>query len=66
MQRTKGGVYLSPEVPTLKIARVFDLFEIKGFLNGNAHITFLRPDLVDRMNQILAKHYPNALPPAID
>lgn len=30
--------------------------------NGNAHIEFLRLDIVDRMNAILAKHYGNALP----
>lgn len=35
---------------------------IKVFKNGRAHITFLRPDLVDKMNKILAKHHPNALP----
>lgn len=29
-----------------------------------AHITFKRPDLVIRMNQIIAKTYPGALPPA--
>lgn len=28
------------------------------------HVTFKRPDLVERMNKILAKHYPNALPAA--
>ena len=33
---------------------------------GTAHITFLRPDLVERLNGILAKHYGNALPPARD
>lgn len=44
--------------------RVLDLFEIKGFKNGNAHVTFLRADLVDHMNAIIAKHHPNALPPA--
>jgi hypothetical protein len=32
------------------------------FKNGNAHITFTRPDLVEQLNKILAKHYPNALP----
>lgn len=37
---------------------------VRWFLNGNGHVTFKRPDLVDRMNDILAKHYPNALPPA--
>lgn len=35
---------------------------IKSFRNGNGHVTFRRLDLVERMNQILAKHYPNALP----
>ena len=41
-----------------------DYFSMKGFKNGNAHVTFTRPDLVDKMNEILAKHYPDALPPA--
>lgn len=45
-------------------------FELNGMLsirvyrNGNAHVTFLRPDLVDKLNAIVAAHYPNALPPA--
>lgn len=39
------------------------LFSVRGFKNGNAHLTFLREDLVDAMNRILAKHHPNALPP---
>jgi len=38
-------------------------FTVKGFKNGNGHLTFLRPELVDKMNQIIAKHYPGALPP---
>ncbi|CAJ5327559.1 methyltransferase domain protein [Burkholderia pseudomallei] len=38
-----------------------DYFHLRWFKNGNGHLTFLRPDLVDRMNRILAKHYPNAL-----
>lgn len=37
---------------------------VKGFKNGNGHLTFSRPDLVDKMNRIIAKHYPNALPPS--
>lgn len=37
-------------------------WELKRFKNGNIHIRFLRDDLVDRLNQILAKHYPGALP----
>lgn len=36
--------------------------DFRVFKNGNAHITFRRPELVERMNRILAKHYPNALP----
>jgi hypothetical protein len=36
-------------------------FKVRWFLNGNGHLTFSRPDLVEKMNQILAKHHPNAL-----
>jgi hypothetical protein len=39
-------------------------FSLRGFKNGNCHLTFLRPDLVDQMNKILAKHHANALPAA--
>lgn len=39
-----------------------DYISIKGFMNGNAHIKLLRPDLVEKMNAILAKHFPDALP----
>jgi Domain of unknown function (DUF4942) len=35
---------------------------IKTFKNGNGHVTFKRLDLVDKMNLIIAKHYPGALP----
>lgn len=37
-------------------------FSARWFKNGNAHLTFLRPDLVDKMNLVIAKHYPGALP----
>lgn len=40
------------------------MFELRGFKNGNAHLTFVREDLVDKMNAIIAKHHPNALPPS--
>lgn len=36
-------------------------FHLRWFKNGNGHLTFKRPDLVDSLNRILAKHYPNAL-----
>lgn len=35
---------------------------IRTFKNGNGHVLFKRPDLVDAMNRIIAKHYPGALP----
>lgn len=41
-------------------------FTVRGFQNGNAHLTFTRPDLVDKMNLIVARHFPGALPPARD
>lgn len=34
---------------------------LRWFKNGNGHATFKRPDLVDKLNLILAKHYPAAL-----
>ena len=39
-----------------------EYFHLRWFKNGNGHLTFKRPDLVARMNAILAKHYPGALP----
>jgi hypothetical protein len=39
-----------------------DYISLRSFRNGNGHATFLRPELVDRMNLIIAKHYPGALP----
>lgn len=39
---------------------------LRTFKNGNGHVEFLRPDLVDRLNRILAKHHPNALAPSRD
>ena len=39
-----------------------DYMRVACFRNGNGHATFKRMDLVDKMNRILAKHYPDALP----
>ncbi|EKN5095439.1 DUF4942 domain-containing protein [Yersinia enterocolitica] len=39
-----------------------DYFSIRYFQKGTGHITFKKPDLVDKMNDIVAKHYPGALP----
>lgn len=34
-----------------------DLLRVRGFKNGNAHIWFLRDDLVEKANQLLAEWY---------
>jgi hypothetical protein len=39
-----------------------EYLSIRTFKNCNGHVTFKRPDLVDKMNLIIAKHYPGALP----
>lgn len=39
-----------------------EYLSIRTFKNGNGHVTFKRIDLVERMNTIIAKHYPGALP----
>lgn len=39
-----------------------DYLAIRCFKNGNGHVTFKRLDLIDKMNLIIAKHYPGALP----
>ena len=38
-----------------------DYFSIRLFKNQNGHVTFTRPDLVTRLNLIIAKHFPHAL-----
>ncbi|HGB0711045.1 TPA: DUF4942 domain-containing protein [Salmonella enterica subsp. enterica serovar Typhimurium] len=55
----QGGVNSVGELLTC------DYFTLRVFKKGSAHITFTRPDLVDRVNDIIARHYPGALPPAI-
>ncbi|WP_373226675.1 DUF4942 domain-containing protein [Enterobacter cloacae complex sp. ESBL7] len=37
------------------------MFAIKYFQKGTAHIVFKRPELVDKLNDIIARHYPGAL-----
>ncbi len=41
------------------------MFKIKYFQKGSAHIIFKRPELVDKLNDIIAKHFPSALPSRI-
>ncbi|EDL9821114.1 restriction endonuclease subunit M [Salmonella enterica subsp. enterica serovar Infantis] len=38
-----------------------EMFAIKYFQKGTAHITFRRPELVDKLNDIIARHYPGEL-----
>lgn len=52
MQRTLGWPKLAEN----------DYVSIRLFKNHNGHVTFKRPDLIQRLNRIIAKHYPNALP----
>lgn len=35
---------------------------VKLFLNNNAHVKFLRPDLIDKANKIIAAYYGETLP----
>ena len=39
-----------------------EMLVIKYFQKGTAHIVFKRPELVDKLNDIIARHYPGALP----
>lgn len=38
-----------------------EMFVIKYFQKGTAHITFKRSELVDKLNDIIARHYPGML-----
>lgn len=38
-----------------------EMFSIKYFQKGTAHITFKRPELVDKLNDIIVRHYPGML-----
>ncbi|QXD01017.1 DUF4942 domain-containing protein [Klebsiella sp. PL-2018] len=42
-----------------------EYFSIRAYKKGSAHITFTRPDLVEKVNDIIARHYPGALPPVV-
>lgn len=59
----RQGAYQRLSVAKLGLVDFDGYFTVKGFKNGNGHLTFTRPDLVDQMNQIIGRHFPNALPP---
>lgn len=54
----KAGITYSSRVGQVEN----DYLAIRTFKNGNGHVTFKRLDLVEKMNKIIAKHYPGALP----
>ncbi|ENT2204361.1 DUF4942 domain-containing protein, partial [Escherichia coli] len=39
-----------------------EYFTVRGYQKGTVHIVFKRPDLVEKLNDIIARHYPGALP----
>ncbi len=39
-----------------------EFFSIRYFQKGTVHLMFKRLDLVEKMNDIIAKHYPGMLP----
>ncbi|WP_051392719.1 DUF4942 domain-containing protein [Yersinia wautersii] len=42
-----------------------DYFSLRVFKKGSCHVVFSRMDLVDEMNAIVARQYPNMLPPRV-
>lgn len=40
-----------------------DEFIVRWYKKGTMHVTFKQPGLIEKLNAILAKHYPEALPP---
>ncbi|QXD01183.1 DUF4942 domain-containing protein [Klebsiella sp. PL-2018] len=56
---SRGGAASVGEVFTC------EYFTICAYKKGSAHITFTRPDLVEKVNDIIARHYPGALPPVV-
>jgi hypothetical protein len=60
----RGGVYSL--ISQAEHARAFEAeheyFHVRWFLKGTGHITFKRLDLVERLNDIISRHYPGALP----
>lgn len=61
--RNDVTVRLSEHINQQSTPEIFDdaYFSIRYFQKGSAHITFKRPDLIERMNDIIAKHYPGML-----
>lgn len=41
-----------------------EYFTLRYFKKGSGHLTFRRSDLTEKLNEILSRHFPDALPPA--
>lgn len=54
---------LSDHIGQQRTSTVYDdeLFRIHYFQKGSAHIAFKRPELIERLNDIIARHYPGML-----
>lgn len=54
---------LSDHIGQQRTSTVYDdeLFRIHYFQKGSAHIVFKRPELIERLNDIIARHYPGML-----
>ncbi|MFY0141613.1 DUF4942 domain-containing protein [Klebsiella oxytoca] len=61
--RNDLGNRLDQHIDAQRISAVFedDYFSIRYFQKGSGHITFKRPDLIEKMNDIVVKHYPGML-----
>ncbi|WP_037036951.1 DUF4942 domain-containing protein [Rahnella sp. WP5] len=61
--RNDVTVRLSEHINHKSASEIFDdeYFSIRYFQKGTAHITFKRIDLTEKMNDIVAKHYPGML-----
>ncbi len=51
--------------PSKSAVFVDEYFSIRYFKKRSGHLTFKRPELIDKLNDILTKYYPAALPPRI-
>lgn len=60
IQESRAG-HLGPRQSELESA----YFKIRTFMNGNAHLWFLRDDLVEKANQLLAEFYGAVLPDGV-
>lgn len=60
--RNGYGMAVSDALRTRESTYDCPYFSLRMFKKGSAHLTFKRLDLVDQMNGIVAKHFPDALP----